>query len=205
MLENHHFAFSAICKLSGNVVEKIYYKRALEIQKAIIIEKEEDRRVAIETIFNDLKNELKEKYYPGKEQFIEKFMDLEYPDNLIKYIFSKIENEKNGKGEKTDWSSVNIEHILPQNPTEWGKNKKDVREYVDLLGNLTLVSKKINGSIGNKPLKEKIKEFEKTKLVINEELIKQWKSMDYKWTEEEIRERQRRLAEYAYDVVWKFV
>jgi hypothetical protein len=29
--------------------------------------------------------------------------------------------------------------------------------------------------------------------------------MDYKWTEKEIRERQRRLAEYAYDVVWKFV
>ena len=41
VLENHHFAFSAICKLSGNVVEKIYYKRALEIQKAITIEKEE--------------------------------------------------------------------------------------------------------------------------------------------------------------------
>ncbi|HPS21694.1 MAG TPA: DUF262 domain-containing HNH endonuclease family protein [Candidatus Paceibacterota bacterium] len=204
MLENHHFAFSAVCKLSGNVVEKIYYKRALEIQKAITIEKEEDRRVAIETIFHNLINELKQKHYPSKEQFIEKFMDLEYPDNLIKYIFSKIENDKNGKCEKTDWSSVNIEHILPQNPTEWGKTKKDVREYVDLLGNLTLVSKKINGSIGNKPLEQKVKEFEKTKLKINEELIKQWKSTEYNWTEKEILDRQKALAEYAYEVVWKF-
>ena len=131
-------------------------------------------------------------------------MDLEYPDNLIKYIFSKIETEKSVKSEKTDWSSCNIEHILLQNPTEWGRKKKDVREYVDLLGNLTLVSKKINGSVGNKPLKEKIKEFEKTKLKINEELIEQWKSEKYKWAEEEVKDRQRALAEYSYDIVWRF-
>ena len=203
-LENHHFAFSAICKLSGNVVEKIYFRYALEIQKAVKEDKEEFRRVTIEKIFNDLKNDLKEKHYPTKEIFIENFMDLEYPDNLIKYIFSKIENQKNDKSEKTDFNSVNIEHILPKDPKEWNLKKNDVKDYVNLLGNLTLVSKRINGSIGNKPLKEKTEEFKKTKLKLNEELLKQWKDTDYKWTKAEIEARQKKLAEYAYDVVWKF-
>lgn len=204
MLENHHFAFSAICKKSGNVVEKVYYKRALELQEAFNMENEKDRRVKIETIFNDLRTELRNKHYPGREQFIENFMDIEYPDNLIKYIFSKIEAEKSKTSEKTDWSSANIEHILPQDPKEWGKTKKEVKDYVNLLGNLTLVSKKINGSIGNKPLKEKAKEFEKSKLEIVKELRDYWEDKKYKWTEEDIIDRQRKLAEYAYDVVWKF-
>lgn len=203
-LENHHFAFSAICKLSGNVVEKIYYRYALEIQKALKQDKEENRRKAIDIIFNNLKNELKEKHYPNRGFFIEKFMELEYPDNLIKYILSKIENQKNGKSEKIDFNSVNIEHILPKDPKEWKLSKKEVKEYVNLFGNLTLVSKRINGAIGNKPLKEKIEEFKKTKLKLNEELLKQWEDTDYKWTKEEIEIRQRKLAEYAYDVVWKF-
>lgn len=204
VIENHHFAFSAICKLSGNVVEKIYFRYALDIQEAVKKDKEEDRRKAIEKIFSNLKNELKEKYYPPRDMFIDKFMDLEYPDNLIKYILSKIENQKNGKSEKTDFNSVNIEHILPKDPKEWKLNKKDVKDYVNLLGNLTLVSKKINGSIGNKPLKEKTEEFNKTKLKLNEELLKQWKDTDYMWTKAEIDARQKELAEYAYDVVWNF-
>lgn len=204
MLENHHFAFSAICKKSGNVVEKVYYKKALELQEAFRMENERDRRVKIETIFNDLKTELRDKHYPGKDQFVENFMYVEYPDNLIKYIFSKIEVEKGKTSEKTDWSSANIEHILPQDPREWNKTKKDVKDYVNLLGNLTLVSKKINGSIGNKPLKEKAKEFEKSKLEIVKELIEYWEENKYKWTEKDIIDRQQKLAEYAYDVVWKF-
>lgn len=203
-LENHHFAFSAICKKSGNVVEKVYYKKALELQEAFKIQDTNQRRVKIDTIFNNLKNELRNKHYPGRDQFIENFMVLEYPDNLIKYIFSKIENEKSKTSEKTDWSSANIEHILPQDPKEWKKSKKEVKDYVNLLGNLTLVSKKINSAIGNKPLEEKAEEFKKSKLEIVKELLEQWKENKYKWTEEEIVDRQKKIAEYAYDVVWKF-
>jgi Protein of unknown function (DUF1524) len=99
---------------------------------------------------------------------------------------------------------LNIEHILPQDPKEWKLSKKEVKDYVNRLGNLTLISKKINGPMGNKPLEEKVKLFKDSTLNINNELLEKFKSLDYKWDEKEIDNRQREMAEYAYDVVWKF-
>jgi len=58
--------------------------------------------------------------------------------------------------------------------------------------------------MGNKPLKEKVKLFRESKLNINKELLEKFKTLKYKWGEEEIKNRQKELAEYAYDVVWKF-
>ena len=56
-----------------------------------------------------------------------------------------------------------------------------------------------------KNAEEKAKEFEKSKLEIVKELREEWGKNKYKWTEKDIIDRQRKLAEYAYDVVWKFV
>ena len=67
-----------------------------------------------------------------------------------------------------------------------------------------MISKKINGTVGNKPLKEKAKLFTGSDLNINRELLKKFEALKYKWGEKEINDRQRELAEFAYDVVWKF-
>lgn len=202
-IEKYHFAYSAICKLSGNVVERIYFNTSKEIQEALKIPDNKKRVKNIQRTISNFKTRLK---YPTKEFFVEKFMDIEYKNYpLVIYILSNIEKAKGQTDEHiVNFTKVNIEHILPQDPKEWSLSKKSVKDYVNKLGNLTLISKKINGPMGNKPLKEKAKLFKDSKLNINKELLEKFKSLKYKWNEKEIEKRQKEIAEYAYDIVWKF-
>lgn len=203
-IEKHHFGYSAICKLPGNVIEKIYFNTSNKIQEALKIADQEKRIKSIQRELSSFKEELKRKY-PSKDFFIEKFMDIEYKDYpLVIYILSNIEKLKGQRAEEPNFTKTNIEHILPQDPSEWSLTKKEIKEYVNRLGNLTLISKKINGPMGNKLLKEKVELFKESKLNINKELLETFKKLKYKWGAEEIDKRQRELAEYAYDIVWKF-
>lgn len=202
-IEKYHFAYSAVCKLSGNVVERLYFNTSKEIQEALKISDSHRRTQNIQRALSKFKTSLE---YPTKEFFIEKFMDIEYKNyQMVIYILSNIEKAKGQTDEHTvNFTKVNIEHILPQDPKEWSLDKKDVKDYVNKLGNLTLISKKINGPMGNKPLKEKAKLFKDSKLNLNKELLEKFKLLKYKWNEKEIEKRQREIAEYAYDIVWKF-
>jgi uncharacterized protein with ParB-like and HNH nuclease domain len=202
-IEKYHFAYSAVCKLSGNVVERLYFNTSKEIQEALKISDVKKRTQNIQRALNNFKNSLE---YPTKEFFIEKFKDIEYKNYpLVIYILSNIEKSMGQTEEHSvNFTKVNIEHILPQDPKEWGLKKEQTRDYVNKLGNLTLISKKINGSIGNKTLKEKTKLFKDSELKINKGLVEKFKSLKYKWNAEEIEERQKELAGYAYDTVWKF-
>jgi len=202
-IEKYHFAYSAVCKLSGNVVERLYFNTSRDIQEALKIADSKKRTKNIQRALSNFKNKLE---YPTKDFFIEKFMDIEYKNYpLIIYILSHMEKTK-GQTEETsiNFTKVNIEHILPQDPAEWSLSKKEIKDYVNKLGNLTLISKKINGPMGNKQLRGKAKLFKDSKLNINKELLERFKLLKYKWGEKEINERQKELAEFAYDVVWKF-
>lgn len=202
-IEQYHFVYSAICKLSGNVVERLYYHTASEIQEALTLTNKEKRTKVLERILATFVRRLD---YPTKDFFVERFMDIEYKNYpLVIYTLSNIERVKGYTEENSvDFTKVNIEHILPQDPTEWGYSKKEIKDYVNKLGNLTLIAKTINGPMGNKPLKEKAELFKKSKLNINQELVTKFKQLQYKWSEKAINDRQKELAEFAYDVVWKF-
>src|SRR5690606_12971530 len=111
--------------------------------------------------FQEILKALQEEW-PSEELFLEKFADIEYGSSqqkrvLVKYVLSEI-NSTYGTGEhQLDFDEVNIEHILPQNPaTDWGLSKKEIKAYVNKVGNLTLVSKRFNSRGGNKHIKEKL-------------------------------------------------
>lgn len=117
VIEKYHFAYSAVCKLSGNVVEKVYFKTSQAIQEALKISHSEKRVKAIQSALSNFKNQLE---YPTKDFFLEKFMDIEYKNYpLVIYILSNIEKAK-AETEETNinYTKVNIEHILPQDPGE---------------------------------------------------------------------------------------
>ncbi len=202
VIEKYHFAYSAVCKLSGNVVERLYHATAKEIYNTIKTSSDKHKNKNIQRILSNFKNELK---YPTRDFFIEKFMDIEYKNYpLVIYILSNIEKNKSRTQEHSiNFTKVNIEHILPQDPKEWLLTKKDVKDYVNKLGNLTLISKSINGPMGNKPLVEKVKLFKDSMLFTNKELLTKFESLNYVWSDAEIEKRQREMAEYAYDVIWK--
>lgn len=201
-IEKYHFAYSAICKQPGNIVERVYFNTAKEIQDALKISNINKRKKYLGGIFSKFRNKLE---YPPKSLFMERFMDIEYKDySLIIYILSNIERYKNFKEINREFDRTSIEHILPRDPSEWNLSKKDIKEYVNKLGNLTLIAEIINGSMGNKSLKGKSELFEKSQLSINKDLLEKFKNLNYKWGEKEINERQKELAEYAYNYVWKF-
>jgi hypothetical protein len=203
-VENFSFKYSAICKLPGNKLEKIYSSFARKLEKAIGESKDVHKKV--QAIFEEFKKELKQEE-PGIEQFKEAFSEISYGRSetnrhLCKYVLDKINSLD--QSSEFDFTSVNIEHLLPQKPDkEWGLKAKDIKPYVNKLGNLTLVHKKINSSIGNKFIKEKIEELSTSGVSMTMKLLDYLKEIKYNWNEDEINKRHNDLAEIAYDKAWE--
>lgn len=129
---------------------------------------------------------------------------------LIRYMLSKITNfmsqqAGNGGGEQIanpDAKQVTLEHVLPQNPsTGWRtafQAGADPAEYVHRIGNLTLLSSKVNRQAANRSFAQK----QKAALDISTLAINQYFRQLKKWGDKEIEERQAELAEVALQV-WK--
>jgi alkylhydroperoxidase/carboxymuconolactone decarboxylase family protein YurZ len=110
---------------------------------------------------------------------------------------------QDGTGELiVDNQYTNIEHVLPQKPAKWGYSEEEVNPFVNQIGNLVIVSKKINSSIGNAPLEEKLPDLMKSELAIVEDFLTD--SRTGKWDEAAINKRSRKLATIAYDKIWVF-
>ncbi|HIK52845.1 MAG TPA: DUF262 domain-containing protein, partial [Oscillatoriales cyanobacterium M59_W2019_021] len=113
---------------------------------------------------------------------------------------------------------VEIEHILPQKYTseiEAAFDKpKEISKYIKRLGNLTLVEKAINTSVGNKPFDEKKKVYPQSKLLLTRSIaervqvgqntaidraVKDLETFET-WTSESIERRQKFLTQLAHKV-----
>lgn len=208
LIEKFTFQYSVVCKLPGNRVEKIYSKYALEIEAAAKNGPNEKVTRKLQSIFSRLEKELKSEA-PSETLFMEYFPELSYKSSeesrrLIKYILGKINDFHRETDEYLiNFNTVNIEHLLPQNPDqEWNLSKKDIKDYVNKLGNLTLLSHIINSKIQNSIAPKKLPELKKSELAITKKLVKLLDDLDGQWGEEPIIARQKELAEIAYKSIW---
>lgn len=214
-IEKFTFLYSAICKMPGNRLEKIYSSYARKLEETLTenqpFDQSNAKKIAakVNSIFDNLINELKQEK-PTKDFFIGSFNDFSYGRSeknrkLIKYVLSEI-NYINSTGEhKIDFDRVNIEHLLPQKPSKkWGLTKKQIKNYVNKLGNLTLLSKRLNSTVSNKIIEDKIDELSKSEIAITKKLVDDLRSSNYKWGEDEINSRHLELAEISYDKIWNF-
>ena len=211
-IERFTFNYSAVCKLPTNKVERLFSRYSQDIEKTITLNSNNNNIIhrTISSLFSQLENELKAEL-PNREMFLEAFSELKYRNSekgrmLIKYILSEINNCFEITDEKKiDFNRVNIEHLLPQNPdSEWHLSKNEIKDYVNLLGNLTLLGKKLNSRIGNQILKKKIVELEKSQLPITKRFCDEIKAANFLWNKEKIIDRQKQLAIIAYDEIWRF-
>tara|TARA_B110000003_G_scaffold95572_2_gene97689 strand:- start:476 stop:2218 length:1743 start_codon:yes stop_codon:yes gene_type:complete len=208
-LENFLFKYFAVSTLPANKVEKLFSKYAIELE-AFCNSSKEEKNLKKETnrMFDHFKNDLKD-LIPVKEYFNEKFDEIKYSNTekarrIITYILSKYENYLNDIIEKNiDYDNVNIEHVLPQKPESWGLSRSEIKGYVHKIGNLTLISKKLNSQMGNIELEKKIPILKKSGLKINKVLINFINKKNNKWTEDLITERSNMLSSLAYDEIWK--
>ena len=165
----------------------------------------------LETILREMRDDLVrvKREYVQLDNFTQRFseeLDYSKPSKrlLVKYTLSRINHHyENGTGEMAvDLTMVNLEHVLPQNPKKWGLSKEDVEDYVDRIGNLTMISKKINSKMGNSTLNEKLDNIGGSELAINNNLIQFIEKHGGNWTKDEIHERERDQAKVSFEVVW---
>jgi uncharacterized protein with ParB-like and HNH nuclease domain len=208
LIEDFSFKYSAICKLQANKVEKLYSEYARKIESVFTNKSIKSKEInnQLQSLLNALKNELND-LSPNENLFTEKFKELSLRESqknkiFIKYVLDKINSYFSKTREiMLDFNEVNIEHIYPKKPdSSWSYNID--KKYINLIGNLTIISKRLNSEASNKNLEEKIKYFEKSELKINNELVDFIKKNNYIWNEKIIMGRQENLAKLAYCQIW---
>ena len=207
-IESFHFAYSAIAKEQGNKVEKIYWKYAEEFINAIENSNSlEDRGNKINLVYQELKKYL-QNLYPSQEVFREKFINLEYKSinkDLLRYVLTQYELFLNGwTGEKKpDFTNTNIEHIYPQK----NEDKDNIldEKTVNNIGNLTLLSIKLNSSSSNNTFVEKMEHYQKSEYQMVRNIVKDFNDWNRIRNKETISERAKKMADDLYTVIKKVV
>jgi hypothetical protein len=209
LIERFTFQYSVVCKLPGNKLEKIYSGFAQRLYDACEGENLEKNSKRVQALFAELEAALKQEA-PSETVFNEGFMKIGYRSSedsrvLIKYILSHVDGMYRRTDEQLiNFATVNIEHLLPQSPHKsWGLTKKDIKPYVNRLGNLTLLSKRINSKVQNLTIADKIDDLDKSELPITKTLVADLRTQGLQWGQDEIEARQRRLAELSFRNIWK--
>ena len=188
----------------------MFSKYSVEIQNLCNSSLLEDgnKKIALTRLYDLFKNELTD-LIPPKDFFIERFSQVKYSTaeksrKLIRYVLKTTEYHFSENNETViDFEQVNIEHFLPQKPISWNLSRADIKEYVNNIGNLTLIDKRINSQMGNLSLEEKIPKFLNSGFQLNTKLMDQVLAADNKWDKEQIEIRNHNLAVLAYDHIWK--
>jgi hypothetical protein len=132
--------------------------------------------------------------FKDEERFREEFTisSLKFP--VSKMILDRITRKHS---ESIDWTNkdVHIEHIMPQKPMgEWqtlfDKDEHEYKDYLNRLGNLTILQDKKNIRARNKDFKDKKEYYKESRLTITKNLVEH-----AKWDYNEILKRQ----EYLYE------
>jgi hypothetical protein len=134
-----------------------------------------------------------------EDKFKEEFIFSSVKGSVAKMILDRITRKHS---ESVDWSNkdVHIEHIMPQKPMgKWkvlyDKDEFEYKDYLNRLGNLTILQDKKNIRARNKDFEEKKEYYKESRLTITKNLV------DYsKWDYNEILERQEYLYEQSKDL-----
>jgi hypothetical protein len=195
MLVNFTFRYNTICNLSPSNVLGPFISAAREIR----------RRRAVDTA--DLFQKFLEPLYPSDSQFHSAFSRKIVRSNVqARYILLTINDYLSPNPSlrtQADPLATDLEHILPKRyDASWEKSRRDfpggADKYVYRIGNMTLISAKLNGQLGNADFEAKKRVFASDRLAITERVL-----TAEKWTAEEIKGRQNWLASHACKI-WRY-
>lgn len=119
--------------------------------------------------------------------------------SLARYILREIEHSRRTTEELEVAlpPRVHVEHIYPQSPRA-GERWNEHASVLNRIGNLTLLSRKLNSTIKNAPFLEKKPTYAQSELYITRDLTKY-----DKWSPDEIAQRQNELSENVASI-WSF-
>jgi hypothetical protein len=161
----------------------------------------------LDNLYQDIKNVTEtgfKWYWNDGDRFkniIANYFDNEkwhYNRNTIKFVLWQYENSlriKNRSGALLDkdlYNNYTIEHIKPQNPTDEEYSEDFRKNFLQLAGNLALLTQSQNSKFGNKSFDKKSELFQDTALSSYTEIREKTQ-----WTETEIMERHLRISYFA--------
>jgi hypothetical protein len=209
-MEKYHFVNNAVCSRIGNEVEKLYADYSFQFATTTEFDK----------TTNNFILELR-KRLASLEEFSSRFCEITYSDEymqLVYYIFDRFNNVSLAPGERTaifdpqeglTKRNHNIEHFMPRKPEDDAVVDSATRAVIDNIGNLLVLSYRANSSLGNLTPAKKVQKLEGELLRKTEnlhcvrEFIKDYGRRADEWNEAAIQERARRMAEEAYENIWK--
>lgn len=150
----------------------------------------------IENVVNQIRDH---QNFKEEEKFKMEFVFSSVKFAVAKMILDRITRKHS---ESVDWSNkdVHIEHIMPQKPMgEWkvlfDKDEHEYKDYLNRLGNLTILQDKKNIKAKNKDFNDKREYYKESRLTITKSLADHTR-----WDYNEILERQEYLYEQSKDI-----
>ncbi len=187
-IETYIFRNFTICGRVSNTGEILFAKVASQIVKENIS--------TVEDIVAEIRKEMVD-----DTTFKELFAIWEGTTSskeTIRYILKKIHNATTKNKEiSTNNNEVHIEHIHPVKAQSWNFTEEEHEKYLWRLGNLTLLSSKLNETIKNSVFDVKKNSYKESWIQPTIDLL----AYD-QWTPKEIEKRQSKMAELALKI-WK--
>lgn len=144
--------------------------------------------------------------YPDDNQFNAAFSEKEFRTTnsrnkkVVRYILFEIERQRSGQDFDFESATYNLEHILPENPSEaWAyieEAKQDRLIY--RIGNMTPLEDSMNRAVGNGDYASKRSVYEQSRFRITRAVAEHYDA----WDEQKIEARQKHLARIASSI-WK--
>ena len=192
MLETFYFLYLTVMKNTTNMIDNSITTLACRIN--------EQKECNPEQL---IRNELG-KYISEKSLIKTQFTCVGYSNKnkkyrnssnkkTVNYIFMKFERFYDESDEVAP-KIISIEHIMCDSETV------DSTSYI---GNLLPLSRKINNRIGSKPYSQKVENYKKSRLLSVKRFV-EYHGHKIEWTETDINERGKKLADIAIDNIWKF-
>ncbi|NHE57568.1 HNH endonuclease family protein [Cyclobacterium plantarum] len=193
-IEKFHYVFTAITsQRSSGGIASMYSTFA---RKLTACKSDQDQLAVIRELQLKMKGKL-----PTYDEFLANFKNLKYTNKFtkhkktIQYTLKQIDKYFNGNGVPIDYELMTIEHILAQNPNSKAPNHDS---FVGRIGNLVYIDNKTNGGLENKNFEAKKPILLNASIYIDNIL-----NDANEWNENEINERTEKLAELAFNHVFK--
>jgi hypothetical protein len=192
-VENFHFIFTAVTsQRSSGGISFMYAHHARELRNAKGAQR---KREEIDALIHKLRDKR-----PPYQEFEANFRTILCSEkftkrkSLVQYILWRM-SKSFLDGFEPERARMTVEHIAGQ-AVPRGASLSD--DQVAEIGNLILVSDKVNVQLADKPFQEKLAILFKSTVWVDEYLRQQ-----AAWGPEQIRKRTDHLAYLAYEKVWK--
>lgn len=187
------FRYNVICNLQSHDQERLYNNIAVKVSDGTY-NTYQQVLAALQSI------------YPDDRQFNAAFSEKElcttYSRNkkIVRYILFEIERQRSGQALDFESATYNIEHILPENPSEdwlWIEDAKQDR-LIYRLGNMTPLETARNRDLANGSYETKREVYAQSDFQITRAIAEHY----HTWDEAKIESRQKQLAKIATGI-WR--